>query len=130
MGMYTGLKGKITIKEDKRDDFLSMLSSYYNNEHKCWSRILGEHKWLGYGRNEFIPFGALSYMPCEWDNQERKYNLSTGEFEFACSLKNYEGEIEFFLSNVLPEIADSWELEELYEEDEQPTLHIKESKDD
>ena len=126
MGMYTGLKGSFVVKEELRGKFLAMLNGYYNADRysfSSWYQVLGDHPWLQVRRNEFIPFGALSYMPEAWDDVDREYNFTTGEFKFACSLKNYEGEIGIFLTTVLPEIADTWYLEELYEEDDEVTIH-------
>jgi hypothetical protein len=73
------------------------------------------------GRSDFIPKGALSYMPSDWDEVVNEW-IDDTTYSFACSLKNYEQEIAAFIG-ILPEIADYWELEELYEESERPTIH-------
>ena len=72
-------------------------------------------------RSSFIPYGALCYMPNEWDEEPVSYN--NGEWFLCCSLKDYENTICYFITKVLPIIADSWDLEELYEEDGNPTKH-------
>jgi len=127
MGMYTGLKGTIKIKEEVIENF----SEFINGDLDIgWEGILPEgHGWLNYRRNSFIPFGSLCYMPHSWEEVKMNLDKETREFTFACSLKNYEGEIRYFIENVLPIIGLSWELEELYEEDEEPVLHIYREED-
>lgn len=116
MGMYTGLRGTITFKEE----FRNRLSDNFE-----WEDVIGndtevKRTWLNHGRNSFIPNGSVCYMPEDWGKNRRKYDK--GELSFACSLKNYGGEIESFLE-LLEEIAISWDLEELYEEDDTPIIH-------
>jgi hypothetical protein len=63
-------------------------------------------------------FGAVCYMPDDWTDGYSRYDLKDRTWEFECSLKNYEGEIQYFLKNVLSEITEELEVCEcLYEED-------------
>jgi hypothetical protein len=119
MGMYTGLKGAITFKPDvagvlKEWNFDWGELAYYlrSDTIKTFSNKTRCH---------WIPKGALSYMPSDWDEVVNEW-IDDTTYSFACSLKNYEQEIAAFIG-ILPEIADYWELEELYEESEQPTIH-------
>lgn len=135
MGMYTGLRAKVVVKPQYRraigllhedDDLL-----------KAWeapAKILPEwaKTWLNYGRSCFIPFGGLAYMPDDFDKRNvdkedgrSSYDEVTGVWEFACSLKNYESEIEYFVPNVLFNLAESVEYcESLYEQNEEVTTWI------
>ena len=116
MGMYTGLRCKLKIKKEYRDEIHHIIS---NN--KDWSEcsipILKAYSLIS--RSSFIPYGSLSYM--DWDPKDEKFcriDKDTGIFAFQCSLKNYEGTIEAFIYNVVPEICEEiYLLEEHYEED-------------
>lgn len=133
MGMYTGLRGKIELE-------LFMVHAFNaGGTFGClWRQaaILAPNKeialvlseWAKVGRSSFIPFGALAYMPDEWDESWKEPEVKEGFLHFSCSLKNYENEIETFIDFVLPLIAKSWELESLYEEEEKSIWHISETK--
>ena len=117
MGMYTGLRFKAKLKPLVADSFTMLYgiregSSFWDN----LSRIIPiSDKWLSVGRKDFIPFGALSYMPSDWD--ETPTGIDGNTWKVCCSLKNYEGEIEVFLSEVLPHlISEPCRTEVLYEE--------------
>ena len=116
MGMYTGLRFKAKLKPLVADSFTMLYgiregSSFWDN----LSRIIPiSDKWLSVGRKDFIPFGALSYMPSDWD--ETPTGIDGNTWKVCCSLKNYEGEIEVFLSEVLPHlISEPCRTEVLYE---------------
>lgn len=125
MGMYTGLRFeaklkpivadaiKLLYKEDGSDDFWWGLS-----------RIIPiSDRWLKIDRRDFIPFGALSYMPSDWD--ETPTGIEGETWKVCCSLKNYLGEIEFFLSEVLPHlISEPCRTEVLYEEWEESKFDL------
>lgn len=122
MGMYTGLRGKITLKDnnltkailEKDFDWEAIRNSYYNETISAWANV---------GRCNFIPFGAVCYMPDSWGDWFQTTDGLT--LTFCCSLKNYENEIQTFVEKVLPEIADDWVLEGLYEESVYSTLYKK-----
>jgi len=133
MGMYTGLRCKMIVKEEYREELQRLHSEGYEWESSDIDFMRGFGR---LGRASFIPCGSLSYMPDEWedvpldkngnkdywkatatDGFERQFNAETGYWSFQCSLKNYENEIEAFFEEVLPEIAESIEhLEYYYEE--------------
>lgn len=126
MGMYTGLRLKVTVKEEYR----KMIKEI--NEGEEWSKFADQIPFLTayskQARSGFIPRGVLCYMPSSWetgdypnevatDGFERNIDLKTGYWSFQCSLKNYEGEIQQFFKEVLPNIISASEhIEYLYEE--------------
>lgn len=121
MGMYTGLHFKGIVKEKYREDIEKRV-----NEDKSWHELTHEiFKDFGtYDRADFIPNGMLMSAFEEWEEIENVYNVHTGEWTFACSLKNYGNEIEEFIEMV-PEFIESVEvLESRYEEFEGVNKYI------
>lgn len=122
MGMYTGLRIKVYVKEEYR----SMIQAI--NEGEDWRTFVNRFTFLydyAYlGRSEFIPRGSLAYMPLSWgddrnatDGFDRNINMENGYWTFQCSLKNYGEEIETFFDEVLPHIiSHSDHIEYFYEE--------------
>lgn len=133
MGMYTGLRVKVTVKKDYRD----MIEAIHNGD--SWCDYAEEFPFLAnyakQGRAEFIPNGVLSYMPDNWEEGEfprqkatdgfgTKIDLATGKWSFQCSLKNYNDEIEQFFEEVLPHLLESSEhIEYFYEEWEESKMY-------
>jgi len=135
MGMYTGLRCKVYVKEPYRPYIKALM-----NREKTWQDIAQDLKFIApfaeLERADMIPFGALAYMPDEWedvplmidgtrdwknakatDGFERQFDEKTGYWAFQCSLKNYDDEIEAFFDHVLSHIVDWVEhLEKYYEE--------------
>jgi hypothetical protein len=126
MGMYTGLRFKGVVKQEFRE----MIDEI--NQGAEWSEFTEQYPFLKeyakQDRAEFIPRGALSYMPNEWevgkfpsqtpaDGFDNSINMENGYWSFQCSLKNYNGEIQHFLKEVLPEIIDSSDHIEYYYEE-------------
>ena len=113
MGMYTGLYFKALIKEEYREMVDSAISDH------DWAAI-GEKfpiakEWAKVGRCKFIPWGALCYMPDDFPDPCR--DMTNGVWEVSCSLKNYEGEIQKFVEEVLKPISQEiYECFSLYEE--------------
>ncbi len=123
MGMYTYFRGEIELKsevvdefrfcvevQDKSDDDLNvweMLANKLNlNKLKEFSTLK---------RSGWIVFGhGSAFLAPGW---EHSYELTGNRLSFCCSLKNYDLETRSFV-DALPEIANSWKLEELYEENE------------
>lgn len=125
MGMYTGLRCKVKIKEEYREDIQSVMD-------KSWEEC--KHKELKMfskdRRSSFIPYGSLCYMPDEWDYDSRfslYFDVYTGEWNFQCSLKNYDSTIEIFMKLLELIASDVYYLETYYEEDEYS--HLYEMKD-
>jgi hypothetical protein len=133
MGMYTGLRCKVYIKEEYRVELQRLHEEGYEWGTSDFDFLRGFGR---FSRASFIPCGSLSYMPDEWEDIPRKddgsldywsgkandgfeinFSFETGYWAFQCSLKNYESEIEAFFEEVLPIITDSIEhLEYYYEE--------------
>ena len=117
MGDYTGLRGKIKIKKEMHDKINNLVHAQATD----WGDILpSENVFLADWRNMFIPYGAICYMPDDW-NGSVEYN--NGILYFSCSLKNYNNTIEKFIEHVLPLIGDEWDLESLFECDDIPTKY-------
>lgn len=135
MGMYTGLRCKVIIKDQYRALIEKMMS-----ERLDWKELDSGLDFIevfsrGFRAN-FIPYGSLSYMPDEWedtpkkedgsydwidatatDGFNREFNKETGYWSFQCSLKNYENDIEKFMDLILENIAEKIvHLEKYYEE--------------
>jgi len=132
MGMYTTLLFDAPLSEKGRAIVEKLIDheNYTDNAHGRWGMVadmLPEPalEWLKVGRKNFIPFGALSYVPTDdpdWNNQ--RHDIDGGDvWHVRCSLKNYTNEIAMFLVGVLPYlisehiVAYTW-----YEEDDEPRL--------
>ena len=125
MGMYTGVRFQAKLKPIVAGAMkLCYDSKVLDQFWDTLSKIIPiDDNWLKAGRRDFIPFGALSYMPDHWDKSPT--GLSGEGWNVCCSLKNYEGEIDTFLSKVLPYlISEPCEVEYLYEEWEEPKLYM------
>lgn len=130
MGMYTGLRGKVKLKPEVEE-----LMCYWLYADDTFSEEYNYDTWLFIGskldntkvlnfaddsRANFIPRGSICYMPNDWWHEN---SISLGDtWNFCCSLKNYNGTIQKFI-DLLPEIAVSWDLEELYEEWNESVFH-------
>lgn len=124
MGMYTGLRGWIEIKEEYQDFFKTL-----NDPDFSWFNLNAGVKTIRYAqldRSYFIPRGAVCYMEVDWKENHINYDGET--LWFTCSLKNYEDEIDHFMA-ALPEFATRWQLEERYEESEFSTFHVYKFED-
>jgi len=126
MGMYTGLRVKVYVKEEYRD----MINRI--NEGESWGEFSNQFPFLtnfsSLERAYSIPHGSLCYMPSSWetgdypneiatDGFDTKLDTITGYWTFQCSLKNYEDEIACFLNDVLTNIIlKSEHIEYRYEE--------------
>lgn len=110
--MYTGLYFKALIKED----YHKMVELVNNDDWNAAGQICPIAKeWCKVGRHNLIPFGALCYMPDDFPEQISSFK--DGVWEVSCSLKNYEGEIQKFVEEVLKPISEEiYECFSLYEE--------------
>jgi len=118
MGNYTGIRFKGYVKEYLRDEFeiIALEGDWDKSENSVFNRF-GEVR-----RASFIPCGSLSYMPDEWEEDEkdtdgfnRTWNKETGYWTFQCSLKNYEDTIEKWFEIVPYFIERIEHLEYFYE---------------
>lgn len=127
MGMYTGLRAKVVVKEEysKAIEELHEHTDYLCGWNNVTSKFPNLDKWKDYSRCRFIPFGSPYYLPDEWTllgGKNSYYDKKSRVWEFSCSLKDYEGEIDFFVNNILLLIVDSVSYcESMYEEDKAPT---------
>jgi hypothetical protein len=111
MGEYTGLRFKATIQPFAR----CMFEQLYSKTGVRWDDVVVTdptlkeflHKWCEVGRANFIPFGYEEQT--FWDDElfdpppfNEQYNITTGVWNFRCSLKNYENEIQTFVKLVGP----------------------------
>jgi hypothetical protein len=117
MGMYTGLRFEAKLKPIVADSIKLLYRE--GNSDGFWinlSQIIPiSDRWLMKSRKDFIPFGAISYMPSDWD--ETPTGIDGQTWKVCCSLKNYEEEIELFLRDVLPYlISEFCRVEYRYEE--------------
>lgn len=129
MGMYTGLRMKGRLKSEAVPIIKLLLEP-----NSSWDKVLSQlpnssqfkiDAWINFSRCNFIPFGAIAYLPWNEEDPEWKLSLVGNKFTFQCSLKNYENEIEFFLKNVAPNLFESckhcevfyeeWSFSSLYE---------------
>ena len=118
MGMYTGLRGTVELKQNVAE----ALTSYWyddNGRYSVWQYIgakTGCAETLAFSqdyRSSFIPHGVVCYMPDDWAHE---CELVGNTLTICCSLKNYDNTIGKFLE-LLPSIATAWELEKLREGD-------------
>lgn len=130
MGMYTGLRCKIKVKEE----FISALKELKELDYEWSKHSMLEFKEFGkLDRATSIPCGALSYMPHCWkklreeavdeydtedvDEFKRNFDEKSRIWTFQCSSTNYSNEIEHFIKDIIPLITeDIIHLEEFYEE--------------
>lgn len=147
MGMYTGLRFKAVIKEEYRPVIKKMMDDQLN-----WEELIKVFPWFTIAealstsfRGTSIPYGGLAYMPDSWEvlredhekyeyswdkrmdhpEFERKFDEETGIWQFQCSLKNYESDIELFLNTVAPAIVQEViHIESHYEESSYGYLYI------
>lgn len=113
MGMYTGIRFSGLVKPIFRLSFIQIAEQglwdmHYDQKIRQFSK---------FHRAEFIPMGALAYMPREWGEWYQPiYNQDTGYWQFQCSLKNYENEIEHWLEYAPYYLQEIYFLEYYYEE--------------
>jgi hypothetical protein len=118
MGMYTGFKGKIKIKEKYADEFYKIVQNNYNWEE---SNIDFFKEYSKVERANFIPRGYSCYFE-NWN--EKQYNEEERIWTFSCSLKNYEYTIQKFINIVLSEITEKiFYLKKRYEEIQYSTCY-------
>lgn len=123
MGYYTSLRARMTVKPKYRK-LIQMRHDRQNPDGTWkadwgWEKVLKAYPtcdalrhWVGYWRADFIPNGALGNVPPDFSKTGDTYSEfdpETGVWEFACSLKNYEGEIEAFVSLIVADMIESIE---------------------
>ena len=126
MGMYTGLRAKVLVREE----YSKAIEELHENDHDVfgWRNISSSFpnlkEWKEYSRHRFIPFASPYYLPDDWTLIGKKnsyYDKESRIWEFSCSLKNYEEEIDFFVKKILLLVVDRvFYCQSLYEEDSEP----------
>lgn len=118
MGMYTGLRGWIKFTPE----ITKKVKPYFDNDSDMSWDSLGIEETAEFidfsedSRASFIPYGAICYMPSEWEeDKSRIYNDIEDKFYFTCSLKNYDDTIGKFITWVNT-VAIEYQLEKRYEE--------------
>lgn len=139
MGMYTGLMVSVTIKPEYRQAIAHL------HEVQQWAMLPpgslpGMKLWQDVRRCNFIPWGALCYMPEDFGNRPAgiedsfsEFDPETGLWRFACSLKNYESEIEEFMNfliSLISHVDYAWSLYEEHGDDNWRDHVIKHFPDD
>lgn len=100
MGDYTALQFVAKIRIEAVPIIEALHTTY------SWDEALQETKneallgWLKIDRRDFIPFGALGGFSDF--RKMRSWDKNTRTWKVTCSLKDYGGEIEYFLTRVLP----------------------------
>lgn len=121
MGMYTGLKVHVKIKEE----YIPMIEKIMGangaeiNYDVLWDNLGYDFTdtWAKVWRSSSIPYGSTSTIWNEDDPEWQRF-FENGIWKFQTALKNYENEIDLFLEHVLPEITEEcYYVESLYEED-------------
>lgn len=116
MGMYTGLRAKLIVKPEFRQIIFDL--NRRDADLYSWEWLAEQHPtveslqiWSRTGRCNFIPHGVLCCMPNDFSDSEdgegySKFDMETGEWEFCCSLKNYENEIRTFNMTIMAEMIE------------------------
>jgi hypothetical protein len=122
VGDYTGVRFNAVLSEKGKEIVQGLLrAKTWNND--CTPHLFEE--WRRQWRSEFIPFGAVLYMPKDW-----KYTNMCVSFEHmkytwvvCCSVKD-DGIVSQFLRNVLPYlISEPCVVETYFELDAKPVIH-------
>lgn len=121
MGMYTSIRSKVVVLPEWREALAYLHErcddTFWRSGSK-WRRVFNRYPdmpgladWVKVGRRDFIPFGVLAFDPgdgfCGRGKSFSEFDKDDGVWEFCCSLKNYDGEIEQFASTVLAAITQS-----------------------
>lgn len=122
MGFYSGLRIDCRLY-DEWVPVISMLMSVRRvGDAEPWKTVAAQfpqypqlRAWAGVYRCSFIPFGYACVAG--WDLcKDWEPTLDGNRWRFQCALKNYEGEIEAFLAEVLrPMVAQMIEAQYINE---------------
>ena len=125
MGMYTGLRCRVVVKEKYRGLIEYLMSEEIHIHREAlvkrspWALVAERAKSEGLkisqslfeGATSLIPFGDDSiFWACRWDScdWQREFVKDSGHWQFQCALKNYASEIETFINLLLSEFAESF----------------------
>lgn len=123
MGMYTTIRASVVVKPEYRVVIARLHQLQYDVSPQdwrpgyCWLELAKEFPdltfvdaWSQVGRCSFIPFGDFCGVPESFSPRGKWYtdfDHTSGAWSFCSSLKNYGGEIQFFVTNVLARIVES-----------------------
>lgn len=120
--MYTDLNARLLIKKEFWPVIKMLRDPTTDNGWDDVAAAFPQYpfltEWAGVWRSDSIPYNRSSQ---QWQAGDTTWNhtFKDGVWTFQCSLKNYEGEIEFFVATVLAHIVDQrLELYSRYEENE------------
>lgn len=136
MGMYTGIRVDGKLKSEFIDEIKNLFRiseeiHQYNSNRQPYAEYKITNFWdessdpflkhfgITVGRASFIPFGYIACMPDSWTETKADFPNVVGDdgtWKFQCALKNYEDEIETWMSIVASLIFESCHIEYLYEE--------------
>lgn len=124
MGDYTGVAFEATIKEEAVPTLNLLMERVEWPETPFVMNNPELRGWLNIRRRGFIPFGAVCYVE-DFAPHTSEWNPETRIWKVSCSLKNYKGEIQYFLDKVLPHLIEgSCLVRTRFEYDEEPTMHL------
>lgn len=131
MSIYNGLRCKVIIKEEYREELDYILK---DSGEWCNSTKFIFKRFSQVNKSECIPFAPLSYMPDEWEDYDlgvvkdgfyKAFNKGNGFLVFQCSFKDVDGAISYFIKNVLNDIVEkSYHIESICEEDSVSKLYV------
>jgi hypothetical protein len=121
MGMYTELCLGLRFKEGTPAEVIDTLNNMVKGDtmppppdHP----LFGSPRWYGMLRGSSYYFAAKAVRRFEYDDISKQWHLSV-----ICNFKNYDSEIDLFLSWIAPHVdRDGFVGYHRYEEDEAPTL--------
>jgi hypothetical protein len=136
MGTYTGLRFtarlKATAAAALRDAYRERIEKHDDPEYDdepFWVTVRKKglpisDDFIAYGRSSFIPFGAVAYMPRDWESAA---TLEGDSWSVCCSYKDIGYHpipmTDVFLNSVLPMlISEECIVECRYEEWENPII--------
>ncbi|MCP4336639.1 MAG: hypothetical protein GY679_02180 [Mycoplasma sp.] len=125
MGDFTGIRCAVKLKKEMIEQVEKVLND------GNWEKTLFK-EWADMNRSSFIPFGPIDYVKYNEDDKCFDNSLIDEYWFFQSTLKNYDGEIDFFIKNVLPVLAEQIiYLDTWYEYDSEPNViygNIKEAR--
>lgn len=125
MGDYTGLRFEASLTKEAFE-ILSEAMEKITSSVSFWSyvskKVPVSKDFMAYGRKNFIPFGAVCYMPADWGDSRCELGVEEDSYlwKVTCSAKDIgyhqESMMELFCREVLPGLlAQTCKAEVLYE---------------
>jgi hypothetical protein len=114
MGTYTGLWVKARVKPEYHKpiqwlhtpNWMGWRNSTWDDVYERFPDFPGHDTWRWVDRRNHIPFSDVNFMPpLELPYIKPEFCEENGLWEFSCSLKNYDDEIEKFINLVLDPIT-------------------------